>query len=161
MESLRIASNRFVVSLKHIGCIRLHKIRLWIFLMACQLGPSITLPCDGGNNDRSEGPRPQLLCRYLLRDFPGSQPAALYGPILVRNVAFKKRVALSLTIDGCQTTSEVLHKHVVDSLMVRAVLRSSSGTVLVLSSTPSFYEYKHTEHNMISVGRSDAPGVGE
>ena len=41
-----------------------------------------------------------------------SRPAALYGSVLVRNIAFEKQVALGFTLDDWRTTSEVLSKHV-------------------------------------------------
>ena len=112
---------------------------------------------------------------------PKSRPAALYGSILVRNVAFEKQVALRFTLDDWQTTSEVLCKHV-NSLVhlpppfprsrtvgdaIGQLANGESGSQELKWDRFSFviplelYEQKLTEHNILFVGRFTAPGVGE
>ena len=112
---------------------------------------------------------------------PRSRPAALYGSVLVRNVAFEKQVALRFTLDDWQTTSEVLCKHV-NSLThlpppfprsrtvgdaIGRLANGESGPQELKWDRFSFvihlelYEQKLTEHNIVFVGRYTAPGVGE
>ena len=112
---------------------------------------------------------------------PKSRPAALYGSILVRNIAFEKQVTLMFTLDDWQTTSEVLCKHV-SSLahlpppfprsrtvgdVIGQLANSESGSQAPKWDRFSFvvhlelYEQKLTEHNIHFVGRFTAPGIGE
>ena len=112
---------------------------------------------------------------------PRSRPAALYGSVLVRNIAFEKQVALRFTLDDWETTSEVTCKHV-NSLTQLPPPFPRSRTVgdaiglLANGESPShelkwdrfsfiihldLYEQKLTEHNLFFVGRFTAPGVGE
>jgi len=112
---------------------------------------------------------------------PRSRPAALYGSVLVRNVAFEKQVALRFTLDDWQTTSEVLCKHA-NSLShlpppfprsrtvgdaIGRLANGESGPQEFKWDRFSFvihlelYEQKLTEHNVVFVGRFTAPGVGE
>ncbi|KAF9778241.1 putative phosphatase regulatory subunit-domain-containing protein [Thelephora terrestris] len=112
---------------------------------------------------------------------PKCRPAAIHGFLLVRNVAFEKRVALRFTLDDWQTTSEVSCKHVSSLAHLPppfprsrtvgdAIGRLASGEacsqefqwdrfsfVLPLE----LYEQKLTEHVLVFVGRYTAPGVGE
>jgi hypothetical protein len=112
---------------------------------------------------------------------PKSRPAALYGSVLVRNIAFEKQVAIRFTLDDWQTTSEVLCKHV-NSLAhlpppfprsmtvgdaIGQLANGESGSQDLKWDRFSFiihlelYEQKLTEHNIFFVGRFTAPGVGE
>ena len=112
---------------------------------------------------------------------PKSRPAALYGSVLVRNIAFEKQVALRFTLDNWETTSEVLCKHV-NSLThlpppfprsrtvgdaIGQLANGESGSQELKWDRFSFvihlelYEQKLTEHNIFFVGRYTAPGVGE
>jgi len=112
---------------------------------------------------------------------PRSRPAALYGSVLVRNVSFEKQVALRFTLDGWETTSEVLCKHA-SSLShlpppfprsrtvgdaIGQLANGESGSQEFRWDRFSFvihlelYEQKLTEHNVVFVARFTAPGVGE
>jgi hypothetical protein len=112
---------------------------------------------------------------------PRSRPAALYGSILVRNVAFEKQVALRFTLDDWQTTSEVVCKHV-NSLSRLPPPFPRSRTVgdaigRLANADPGFqdlkwdrfsfvlhlelYEQRLIEHNIVFVARYTAPGAGE
>lgn len=112
---------------------------------------------------------------------PKSRPAALYGSVLVRNVAFEKQVALRFTLDDWQTTSEVLCKHA-SSLThlpppfprsrtvgdaIGRLANGESGPQEFKWDRFSFvihlelYEQKLTEHNIHFVGRFTSPGTGE
>ena len=112
---------------------------------------------------------------------PRSRPAALYGSVLVRNVAFEKQVAVRFTLDNWQTTSEVLCKHV-NSLphlpppfprsrtvgdAIGRLANGDCGSQECNWDRFSFvihlelYEQKLAEHNIVFVGRFTAPGVGE
>ncbi|KAF9647457.1 hypothetical protein BDM02DRAFT_3187974 [Thelephora ganbajun] len=112
---------------------------------------------------------------------PRSRPAALYGSILVRNVAFEKQVALRFTLDNWETTSEVLCKHT-NSLThlpppfprsrtvgdaIGRLANGESGPQEFKWDRFNFiihlelYEQKLTEHTMTFVGRFTAPGTGE
>ena len=107
---------------------------------------------------------------------PHSRSAALYGSVLVRNIAFEKQVALRFTFDDWQTTSEVLCKHVNSLVQLPPpFLRTRTvgdaigeggsqelkwdrfGFVIRLD----LYERRLTELNVFFVGRFTAPGVGE
>lgn len=112
---------------------------------------------------------------------PRSGPAALYGSILVRNIAFEKHVALRFTLDDWQTTSEVSCKHV-NSLshlpppfprsrtVGDAIGRLANGDgasqdlkwdrfsfVIHLE----LYDQRLIDQNIVFVARYTAPGVGE
>jgi hypothetical protein len=111
---------------------------------------------------------------------PKSRPAALYGSVLVCNIAFEKQVAIRFTLDDWQTTSEVPRKHV-NSLThlppfprsmtvgdaIGQLANGESGSQDLKWDRFSFiihlelYEQKLTEHNIFFVGRFTAPGVGE
>lgn len=112
---------------------------------------------------------------------PRSRPAALYGSVLVRNVAFEKHVALRFTLDDWQTTSEVSCKHV-GSLShlpppfprsrtvgdaIGRLANADSGSSELKWDRFSFvihlelYEQKLVEHTIVFVGRYTCPGVGE
>ena len=112
---------------------------------------------------------------------PRSRPAALYGSVLVRNIAFEKQVALRFTLDDWQTTSEVLCKHV-NSLTqlpppfprsrtvgdaIGQLAGGDCGSQEFKWDRFSFvihldlYEQRLTELNIFLVGRFTAPGVGE
>lgn len=112
---------------------------------------------------------------------PRSRPAALYGSILVRNVAFEKQVALRFTLDNWQTTSEVSCKHVtslshlpppfprsrtVGDAIGRLANADASSQELKWDRFSfvihlELYEQKLVEHNIVFVGRYTAPAVGE
>ena len=112
---------------------------------------------------------------------PRSRPAALYGSVLVRNIAFEKQVALRFTLDDWQTTSEVLCKHV-NSLAqlpppfprsrtvgdaIGQLASGEGGSQQLKWDRFSFvihldlYEQRLAELNIYFVGRYTAPGVGE
>ena len=113
---------------------------------------------------------------------PRSRPAALYGSILVRNVAIEKQVALRFTLDDWQTTSEVTCKHVnslsrlpppfprsrtVGDAIGRLAGGGDCNSQELEWDRFSFvihlelFEQKLEYHTIIFVGRYTAPGVGE
>ncbi|KAG8902216.1 Protein phosphatase 1 regulatory subunit 3D [Tulasnella sp. 403] len=60
---------------------------------------------EGTNGYSSTGGRHFVYLETLM--LPGTKPPTLRGSVLVRNVAFQKRVAVRFTMDDWQTTSEV------------------------------------------------------
>ena len=113
--------------------------------------------------------------------FPSSRPAALYGSVLVRSIAFEPQVAVRFTLDNWQTTSEVLCKHVNSLPRLPPPFpgsRTVGDAIGLLASGDSgsqecnwdrfsfvihleLYEQKLAEHSIVFVGRFTAPGVGE
>ena len=106
---------------------------------------------------------------------PRSPPIALYGSVLVRNIAFEKHVTLRFTLDDWETTSEVLCKHVNSLTQLPPPFPRSwtvgdttgqlaggfewdrFGFVIHLDN----YEQRLTELDISFVGRFTVIGVGE
>jgi len=77
--------------------------------------PMYEIDPEAGRTSSVPAPNPSPYANIHLETLalPRTRPPALRGTVLVRNIAFEKRVAVRFTLDDWQTTSEVACRHVV------------------------------------------------